>query len=233
MSTSATIPIILITFLYYRIVKHEGPRFMENRPAWQLKSFIRLYNLFQVAACTWLVVGFYRLGFTLTSTFQSCENFTMETYKPYADLCWWIFMLKVLDLTETVTFVMRKKYNQISTLHVFHHMGTFAFSWVFLKFAFQKFFLFIIVLNTMVHVVMYAYYCISTFPVCNTFSKAVKPYLTAMQIVQLIMIFVRASLAYCQGCEQPLGIRIVFLIFGGALVILFMQLFVKSYMKKS
>lgn len=233
MSSTSAIPIFLITILYYRIVKHEGPKFMENRTAWKLKSYTRLFNICQVAACTYLVVEFYRLGFTLRSTFSSCDNFTMDTYKPNADLCWWLFILKASNLIETVAFVMRKKNNQITTAHVFHHMGTFVFSWVFLKYAFQKFFLFLVVLNTMVHIVTYTYYCLSTFRQCKSFLKAVKPYLSGMQLIEMVILFVRESLSCYQECEQPLIIRVVFLTFGVALLTLFTLLFKQLFMNKN
>lgn len=47
---------------------------------------------------------------------------------------WWYFFSKVVDLLDTVFFVLRKKQNQVSFLHVYHHFITCLFSWGYLKY---------------------------------------------------------------------------------------------------
>lgn len=44
------------------------------------------------------------------------------------------FLLKIFELIETVFFVMRKKYNQISKLHVYHHASTVTMAFLMVKF---------------------------------------------------------------------------------------------------
>lgn len=48
---------------------------------------------------------------------------------------WWTMTLKVVELIETVFFVLRKKDNQVSFLHVYHHVGTLMIVWMGVKFA--------------------------------------------------------------------------------------------------
>lgn len=38
-------------------------------------------------------------------------------------------MIKILDLLETIFFVLRKKQNQVSFLHVYHHVGMVMGGW--------------------------------------------------------------------------------------------------------
>lgn len=47
---------------------------------------------------------------------------------------WWTLILKMVELIETVFFVLRKKHNQISKLHVYHHVSTFWWAWVLAKY---------------------------------------------------------------------------------------------------
>ena len=47
---------------------------------------------------------------------------------------WWYFISKVVDLLDTVFFVLRKKQNQVTFLHVYHHTVTCLFSWGYLKY---------------------------------------------------------------------------------------------------
>lgn len=43
-------------------------------------------------------------------------------------------MVKILDLLETIFFVLRKKQNQVTFLHVYHHMGMVMGSWIATKY---------------------------------------------------------------------------------------------------
>lgn len=43
--------------------------------------------------------------------------------------CHIYFLVKVLDLMDTVFFVLRKKQNQVSFLHVYHHTGMVMLTW--------------------------------------------------------------------------------------------------------
>lgn len=41
--------------------------------------------------------------------------------------CWWYYFSKFTEFFDTFFFVMRKRYDQVSTLHVIHH-GIMPFS---------------------------------------------------------------------------------------------------------
>ncbi|KAH9504138.1 Elongation of very long chain fatty acids protein 1, partial [Bulinus truncatus] len=45
-------------------------------------------------------------------------------------VCWLFYMSKFIELLDTVFFILRKKFNQVSFLHVFHH-GIMPISWWF------------------------------------------------------------------------------------------------------
>lgn len=47
---------------------------------------------------------------------------------------WYTLVLKALELSETVVFVLRKKQNQVSVLHLYHHLTTLSIVWLFSKF---------------------------------------------------------------------------------------------------
>lgn len=51
------IPILTIELSYLIIVKSIGPWFMTNKKPYNLKTVLRFYNLFQVAACIIITSG--------------------------------------------------------------------------------------------------------------------------------------------------------------------------------
>ncbi len=53
-------------------------------------------------------------------------------------LGWHTMFVKLIELVETVFFVLRKKQNQISFLHVYHHVTTFVMLWLFVKYSLGK-----------------------------------------------------------------------------------------------
>ena len=45
-----------------------------------------------------------------------------------ASVCWWFYISKVLELFDTLFFILRKKNSQVTSLHVYHH-GTMIWNW--------------------------------------------------------------------------------------------------------
>jgi len=50
-----------------------------------------------------------------------------------AKAIWWFYISKLLELLDTVIFILRKKYSQVSFLHVFHHASMFSLWWIGVK----------------------------------------------------------------------------------------------------
>lgn len=50
------------------------------------------------------------------------------------NVVWWTWLLKAVELVETAFFLLRKKYNQVSKLHVYHHTSTFLLGWAGVKY---------------------------------------------------------------------------------------------------
>ena len=99
---------------------------------------------------------------------------------------WLVTMLKLIDLVETFVFVLRKKYKQISFLHVYHHVTTILLSWLSTKYVPVAMASFTMMLNCSVHVIMYIYYFLSTFgPKIQSALARYKPILTIVQMVSV------------------------------------------------
>ena len=48
---------------------------------------------------------------------------------------WWYYFSKLIEFMDTFFFILRKKNNQISFLHVYHHASMFPIWWTGIKWA--------------------------------------------------------------------------------------------------
>lgn len=118
-------PLAIIAVYLYFVLKM-GPKLMENRKPMKLDSIIKCYNLLQVAICSYVTLrGYYHSfgqGYSII-----CEPVDYSTTNRHAvqltKIAHYYFLSKVVDLFDTVFFVLKKKQTHVSFLHVYHHGG--------------------------------------------------------------------------------------------------------------
>lgn len=99
-----------------------------------------------------------------------------------ASIIWYGYMDRYLDLIETVIFIMKKKYNQVSFLHVYHHIFVIVTGWVTVKYTAGGMAILPLNINCFVHCIMYTYYLLSSFPNLQFLTAFIKPYITVVQM---------------------------------------------------
>ena len=175
-------PVAAICIMYYILVRFAAPRFMKDRPAFDVQRVMIAYNFFQTFFSLWIFCGI-SYFFLLGRYNWICQpvNYTESVDGVYeATMTWWYFFSKFTDFFDTIFFVLRKKFNQCSTLHVVHH-GIMPFTtWWVVRYTIIQLFkqisyclysrfvgggqsLFGGFLNMGVHVIMYFYYFMSAF----------------------------------------------------------------------
>lgn len=96
---------------------------MQHRKPFHLKEYMVVYNISQLFACAYVIKTILEdKEAPLTEFFSRCQ--TGQGFRHATDLykfSYFLYILKVSEMSETVVFVLRKKWNQISFLHVFHH----------------------------------------------------------------------------------------------------------------
>jgi hypothetical protein len=226
--------IVAIVAAYLLFVKVIGPRFMKNRPPYDLKNVLYYYNLIHVVGnglCSIVALYITRMTFDCwKSTRTGDPNNVHHTILLYLSLTY--FCAKFLDLFDTVFFVLRKKDKQVSFLHVVHHSVMPLCTYVALRFAPIGRTSIIGIINSVVHTVMYTYYFMSAIPSMQQHLWW-KKYITQMQIVQFI-IFLTHSL---QGIflinhnDFPLGVSILELLNAMFFLKSFIDFFITTYKK--
>src|SRR5690349_19448291 len=88
------------------------------------------------------------------------------------------------------------------------------------------------IVNAHVHILMYAYYFMSSFRRFRTFSSKLRPVITSIQLIQLIAVFGNFVVALLPNCGKT---KLFFLQAVHVVILLafFTHFFIKSYTKKN
>ncbi|XP_076686844.1 very long chain fatty acid elongase AAEL008004 isoform X7 [Andrena cerasifolii] len=175
---SSPFPTLFICLAYVYVVKVLGPKIMENRKPFQLKNALVVYNMLQMLFSAWL---FYEM----------------------VHACWWYYFSKFTEFMDTIFFVLRKKNDHVSTLHVIHH-GCMPMSvWFGVKFTPGGHSTFFGLLNTFVHIVMYTYYLLAAMGPRLQPYLWWKKYLTVFQMIQFVVVMIHAFQLLFIDCNYP------------------------------
>lgn len=241
------IPVMIATVSYILFVCVIGPFLMKNREPFQLKNLIRFYNLFEVGLAGIL---FFRLYDSLEAwgNLLDCQKtFTFDDAsgtKIY-NMANFIMMVRLSEYLDTIFFTLRKKQSQVTFLHVFHHAFVPMYAFWILKTGPLRFNAFIILVNSLIHVLMYFYYFLATFQQPRDASGTRKPakqgltmyiitkllmfkkYMTQLQIIQ----FVALAFYVVWAIFQPnrCGVPWVFIFSNLFVAFMFLSLFVHFY----
>lgn len=236
MLSNGLLNVMAIVGLYLTTVLLVGPKLMANRKPFEIKNLIRFYNGAMILVNIYLI----KRALTLVDngrSFFNCKGVELDfTHVDEIAYITEIFLLsRLADFLDTIWFVLRKKQSHISFLHVFHHsyvptVAYIATRWIpvvpnAMSFPF---------INSAIHVVMYAYYLLATFPELRRHLWW-KRYLTALQMIQFVSVLIYNVFGFfyfnhqCGKSQTPalVGSLISALIFLG----LFYSFYQKAYVK--
>ena len=139
-------------------------------------------------------------------------------------------MSKIYEFLDTVFMVLRKRNRQINLLHVYHH-ASIAYVWLAVN---TRYFpggdsWWAASLNSLVHVVMYAYYLMATLKIPCFFKK----YITMFQILQFVSFVAQGAYGLIWPSYYPNSAMAFNLCYAASLLALFIRFYRASYKKKS
>lgn len=230
---SSVFPSLALVAAYIFLVKVWGPRHMRDRPAYDLKAWLQVHNFIQVALSGYVIYEACAAGWA-THYSLLCQPVEKGS-EPGSDamrmaaVVYVYFISKFIEFIDTFFFVARKKFNQVSFLHVTHHgiMPLFAFALTrWLPGGHESFGG---LLNSVVHFIMYSYYFVAALG--PKYQKYLwwKRYLTTFQMIQFVTILTR-SLIVVFGiveCDYPWQ----FSLLSAAIMIVFLVLFANFYIQ--
>jgi elongation of very long chain fatty acids protein 4 len=227
------LPTIVIAFTYiaFCII---APRILQGRKLLVAKWPVSIHNL----VC---------LGLNCYITYELLSN-TVGHYSWYcqpidvsgnegpmriAGGIWWFYFSKFIEMLDSVFFILKGNYNQLSFLHVYHHSSIFIWFWLVTKFIPGGSSVFACSINSTVHIFMYSYYFLSSLGPGVKKYLGWKKYLTMMQISQFCIcnyLLIRSSIY--GSCGFPMWLLYSNVAYMTSFIVLFGNFYLRNYIKK-
>lgn len=230
---SSPIKPVLLIAAYFYFIYNLGPRLMKDRKPFELKWVLRIFNLFQILSNTFIVA---RASHVIWNHMNwSCEKIDYSN-NPHA--VWLLktyhlfFLTKAMDMLDTVFFVLRKRYHQVTFLHVYHHFGMLVLMWMTVKFFGGGYGTWVGLINGSVHAIMYVYYFLSSLDEKWKRSIWFKKLITQIQMVQFLTFSLIYGRLLFNDCEYPKLLSYFFVPQNFFMLLLFSNFYQKAYVEK-
>ncbi|KAE8603121.1 hypothetical protein XENTR_v10014225 [Xenopus tropicalis] len=215
----------------YLLVVWLGPKFMKNREPFQLRYLLIAYN-FGMVILNFFIFKELFLGAKAAGYSYICQPVDYsddENEVRVASALWWYYVSKGVEYFDTVFFILRKKFNQISFLHVYHHCTMFTLWWIGIKWVAGGQSFFGAHMNALIHVVMYLYYGLAA---CGPHLQKYlwwKRYLTILQLVQFHVTIGHTALSLYIDCPFPKWMHWALIVYAITFIILFVNFYYRTY----
>ncbi|CAO1408625.1 unnamed protein product [Diamesa tonsa] len=211
---------------------------MRNRQPFKLTKLIIFYNIVQitanfVCASTVLYNTYLYGGYSLL-----CAPMPRGDFSPTAlivrDMSYTYFIGKIIDLLDTVFFVLRKKNSQITFLHVYHHALMVLSSYVYVKFySGGGHPVSLGIINGYVHCFVYGYYLLTAFKPELKGSMWWKKYITVIQLVQFAILMLHFGVPlFMEECCYPKHVLGFIFMQNAFMFAMFFDFYIKTYVRK-
>ncbi|GAB0092072.1 Elongation of very long chain fatty acids protein [Sergentomyia squamirostris] len=216
--------------ILYLVMVFTGPKIMKDKKPFGLKNLILFYNFAMSATNAYICYELYHraslLNFTWFCTPLPAENDPNAVL--LARATWLYFLTKLIEILDTLFFILRKKNNQLSGMHIYHHASVIAYGTVITKYFPVSITYTPLVLNTAVHILMYLYYGLSAL------GPAVQPYLwwkKYLTMIQMVQFVCGCSMQIVSEVLQCSTLPPIALVLNFIFMVTFLVLFGRFYMQ--
>ncbi|KAK2194107.1 hypothetical protein NP493_2g06018 [Ridgeia piscesae] len=213
-----------------------GPKYMRYKKPLELRTLMIVHNFALVVFSAYMCIEI------LLSTWDAkydyiCAPYNLETRKNpkelrVAKVLYWHFFSKAVELLDTVLMILRKKDNQVTFLHVYHHVLILNTWWWVMKFIPGGVAFFGACFNCFVHVIMYSYYLLASVPALRPYLWW-KKYITRLQMTQFWTCFGHVVLNMYLGCDYPRWGQLLIVWISLSLLVLFANFYWNAYRRSS
>jgi elongation of very long chain fatty acids protein 4 len=220
---------IFFTVLYLLCVKY-GVEWMKDRKPFSIKPFIFTYNLYQCILNIWCVAAMCYEVYSnpiFTGIWGNIPQTGAASFR-ISFLVWVHYNNKYVELLDTLWMILRKKNNQISFLHCYHHILLIWAWFLVCKVETGGDCYFGATVNSFIHIIMYGYYTLTLLNVPCPWKK----WITTCQMIQFCVCFSHSVFVVFNGNAPiilPLAQAFVML----NMLVLFGKFYMESYGKKA
>jgi len=137
-------------------------------------------------------------------------------------------VLKYIELIDTALIILRRKWRQLSFLHVYHHSSILILAEISVNFAPWMSVAPLAALNSFVHIIMYGYWAFRSYFGAESTPLSVKKLITVVQIIQFVLGFTQCSIGYLHYRFCPYAA-----LYAAFFMLLFSRFYVRVYCRKS
>ena len=223
------IPTLMISMAYVILVTWL-PRALKGR-SFNVYYAVIAYNFSLVLLNVYIVAELVLTTSHYRWTCQPVDYSTDEGALRTANAVWWVYISKLVEMLDTLFFIAKGNYRQLSFLHVYHHSTIFPLWWLGVKYVPGGNCVPGGILNSFIHVLMYSYYFLSS--IGPRFRKYLwwKKYLTGLQLAQFAFCLSLACLNYHDGCPWPEWMYYWFIGYQASFLVLFGNFYIVNYVK--
>ncbi|XP_039576562.1 elongation of very long chain fatty acids protein 4-like isoform X1 [Passer montanus] len=227
------LPVTLV-FISYLFMVALGPSCMRQQWRLELRAPLLIYNLAMVALSSYMFYEFLVTSVLANYSYlcQPVDYSRSELgMRQMARVCWWFFFSKVIELLDTVFLILRKKQEQVTFLHVYHHSSMLFNWWSGVKYVPGGQAFFVGMLNSFVHIFMYGYYALASLGPRMHRHLWWKRYLTILQLCQFVAIAAHSSYNLFTDCPFPDGFNTAVFLYILSLLALFLRFYYQTYIR--
>lgn len=218
---------IFFTVAYLAMV-YFGPKLMKDREEFKIKPYIFTYNLYQCILNIWCVAAMVYEVYSNPIFPAPWGNVFVPGAPSFriSFLVWLHYNNKYVELLDTVWMVLRKKNDQISFLHCYHHV-LLIWSWFLVcKVQLGGDTYFGATVNSFIHIIMYGYYTLALMGVSCPWKK----WITNCQMAQFCLVFAHSCYVVYNG-NAPLILPLAQAFVMVNMLVLFGMFYQKKYTK--
>ncbi|ESO02220.1 hypothetical protein HELRODRAFT_188628 [Helobdella robusta] len=150
------------------------------------------------------------------------------------NVSWLFFFSKIVELADTVFFILRKKNSQVTFLHVYHHATMIINWWMAAKYVPIGQSFFVGVVNSFIHTLMYVYYALAALGPEMQKYLWWKKYMTKLQLIQFVLVVSHTgnNLFYRMDCDYPWLYNTITFYYTWSMLFLFLNFYYQTYISR-
>ncbi|CAH1396843.1 unnamed protein product [Nezara viridula] len=229
--------LFFILVAYIAFIKY-GTLYMKNKQPFPLMIPMLIYNIVQLLMnlhlfyMSYLLLGLRVFSFWSDECYPvTAANLVVNVKDEILIITYFCTVNKIFDLCETVFYVLMKKREKVTTLHVYHHISTLTLAILMDRLdSREEILMKILAINTIGNSVMQLHFLLTGINL--TYQKLIfmKKFVTVTLTVEVTMslIMVVRLLLYC---NVPLFFTIIWMIHLTTLIVLFVKHYNTAYIK--